>query len=161
MTDRQIVRVTVDGEVHELSVDPQAPLLHVLRHELGKRGTRFGCGVGLCGACFVLVDGAAAPSCDTPMWAADGTDVVTVEGLGGDDLHPLQRAVLDEQAAQCGFCISGMLVSAAALLDREPRPSEEQVVAALERNLCRCGVQRRIVAAVMRAAADHDPRNRG
>ena len=146
-------RLTVDGQPREVTADPQAPLLHVLRHELGKRGTRFGCGVGLCGACFVLVDGAAAPACDTPMWAADGKEVVTVEGLAGDaGLHPVQQAVLDEQAGQCGFCLSGMLVSAAALLEREPHPTVHQVLEALDRNLCRCGVQRRIVAAVLRAA---------
>jgi nicotinate dehydrogenase subunit A len=152
MTDRTF-RLTVDGEPREVVADPDTPLLHVLRHQLGKPGTRFGCGVGLCGACFVLVDGSPAPSCDTPMWSADGKDVVTVEGLGtGSDLHPVQQAFLDEQAAQCGFCVSGVLVSAAALLRDDPAPTEDAVVAALDRNLCRCGAQRRMVAAVLRAA---------
>lgn len=155
MSEQQVVRLTVDGRAHEITVDPQAPLLHVLRQALDKRGTRFGCGVGLCGACFVLVDGEPVPSCDTPMWAADGKAVVTVEGLGdASGLHAVQRAVLDEQAGQCGFCLSGMLVSAAALLEREPHPTEEQVLAALDRNLCRCGIQRRVVAAVLRAARE-------
>ena len=149
----QTFRLTVDGEAREVVSDPDAPLLHVLRHQLGKPGTRFGCGVGLCGACFVLLDGNPAPSCDTPMWSADGKDVVTVEGLGTDGaLHPVQQAFLDEQAAQCGFCVSGVLVSAAALLRDDPAPTEDAVVAALDRNLCRCGAQRRMVAAVLRAA---------
>lgn len=149
----QTFRLTVDGEPREVTTEPDAPLLHVLRHELGKPGTRFGCGVGLCGACFVLVDGKAAPSCDTPIWSADGKDVVTVEGLGSDGgLHPVQQAFLDEQAAQCGFCVSGVLVSAAALLAENPSPTEDAVVEALDRNLCRCGAQRRMVAAVLRAA---------
>ena len=152
MTD-QTFRLTVDGEPREVVADRDASLLHVLRHELGKPGSRFGCGVGLCGACFVLLDGRPAPSCDTPMWSADGKDVVTVEGLGTDGaLHPVQQAFLDEQAAQCGFCVSGVLVSAAALLAAEPRPTEDRVVESLDRNLCRCGVQRRMVAAVLRAA---------
>jgi nicotinate dehydrogenase subunit A len=149
----QTFRLTVDGEAREVVSDPDAPLLHVLRHQLGKPGTRFGCGVGLCGACFVLLDGNPAPSCDTPMWSADGKDVVTVEGLGRDGaLHPVQQAFLDEQAAQCGFCVSGVLVSAVGLLARNSTPTEEDVLAALDRNLCRCGVQRRMVAAVLRAS---------
>jgi nicotinate dehydrogenase subunit A len=153
MTEQQTFRLTVDGEPREVTTDPDTPLLHVLRHQLGKPGTRFGCGVGLCGACFVLLDGSPAPSCDTPMWSADGKDVVTVEGLGSDGaLHPVQQAFLDEQAAQCGFCVSGVLVSAAALLRDDPAPTEGEVVAALDRNLCRCGAQRRMVAAVLRAA---------
>jgi nicotinate dehydrogenase subunit A len=131
----------------------------VLRHELGLAGPRFGCGVGLCGACFVLLDGNAAPACDTPMWAAAGKDVVTVEGLRADDggPHPVQQAFLAEQAAQCGFCVSGVLVSAAALLQHDPAPDEPAVVAALDRNLCRCGIQRRMVAAVLRASAGDPP----
>lgn len=151
-------RLTVNGRSVEVQADDDTPLLHVLRHELGLSGTRFGCGVGLCGACFVLLDGNAAPACDTPMWAAAGKDVVTVEGLGDDDaLHPVQQAFLDEQAAQCGFCVSGVLVSAAALLAENPHPDEPAVLAALDRNLCRCGVQRRMVAAVLRAAGTDEP----
>jgi nicotinate dehydrogenase subunit A len=149
----QTFRLTVDGQAREVFADPETPLLHVLRHQLGKPGTRFGCGVGLCGACFVLLDGNPAPSCDTPVWSAHGKDVVTVEGLGTDGaLHPVQQAFLDEQAAQCGFCVSGVLVSAAALLRDDPAPTEDAVVAALDRNLCRCGAHRRMVAAVLRAA---------
>lgn len=148
----QVFELTVNGEPVEVSAEPETPLLSVLRGDLGLLGARFGCGVGLCGACFVQVDGAVVASCDTPMWSAQGSSVVTVEGLApGDRLHPVQQAMLDEQAAQCGYCVSGILVSAAALLDRDPAPDEPAVTAALERHLCRCGVQRRMVRAVVRA----------
>jgi nicotinate dehydrogenase subunit A len=149
----QTFRLTVNGTAVEVETDPDTPLLSVLRNDLDLRGSRFGCGLGQCGACFVKVDAAVAPSCDTPMWAADGATVVTVEGLSGPDgLHPVQQALLDEQAAQCGFCISGIAVRAAALLEEDPHPDADTVAAALDRNLCRCGVQRRIIRAVLRAA---------
>jgi nicotinate dehydrogenase subunit A len=153
---QQTYPLTVNGQAVEVSADDATPLLHVLRHQLGLAGPRFGCGVGLCGACFVLLDGSPAPSCDTPMWSAAGRTVVTVEGLGGKDgaLHPVQQSLLDEQGAQCGFCVSGVLVSAAALLAERPDPDESAVAAALDRNLCRCGSQRRMVAAVLRAARE-------
>ena len=145
-------RLSVNGETVVVEADPETSLLTVLRESLDLKGSRFGCGLGLCGACFVRLDGNVVPSCDTPMWSAEGSSVVTVEGLAaGEDLHPVQQALLAEQAAQCGFCISGIAVSAAALLERNPRPTAEQVVEALERNLCRCGVHRRIVRAVVRA----------
>jgi nicotinate dehydrogenase subunit A len=147
--------LTVNGVPHSVDADPDTSLLHVLREDLDLKGTRFGCGMGLCGACFVLLDGHPAPSCDTPLWAAEGKEVVTVEGLGGlDDLHPLQQAFLDEQAAQCGFCVSGVLISAVALLTRNPTPDEAEVAAALDRNLCRCGAQRRMMRAVVRAGRE-------
>jgi nicotinate dehydrogenase subunit A len=140
-----------------VEADENATLLHVLRHELGLSGPRFGCGVGLCGACFVLLDGNATPACDTPMWSVDGKSVVTVEGLGTEGaLHPVQDAFLAEQAAQCGFCVSGVLVSAVDLLARNPTPTEGDIVTALDRNLCRCGIQRRMVAAVLRASEGRD-----
>ncbi|MGP4098613.1 (2Fe-2S)-binding protein [Nonomuraea sp. KM90] len=143
----------VNGAAVEAGSDPDTPLLDVLRGELGLVGTRFGCGVGLCGACFVLLDGRVTAACDTPLSACEGREVVTVEGLApGDSLHPVQRAILEEQAGQCGYCLSGIMVSAAALLAADPRPDEEAVVAALDRNLCRCGVQRRVVRAVLKAA---------
>jgi nicotinate dehydrogenase subunit A len=153
MDMRQTFVLSVNGDRHEVTCAADTTLLHVLRHDLDLKGTRFGCGMGLCGACFVLVDGHPTPSCDTPMWAAAGKTVVTVEGLAdGAEPHPLQRAFLEEQAAQCAYCISGILISAAALLADRPHPDEPAVVAALDRNLCRCGAQPRIVRAVLRAA---------
>lgn len=151
----QQIELTVNGAPVTVVADPGTPLLTVLRDHLDLRGSRFGCGLGLCGACFVRLDGQVVASCETPLWSAAGRSVVTVEGLGTvDDPHPVQRALLEEQAAQCGFCISGVVVRAAALLEEEPRPSEEQVAEALDRNLCRCGVQRRIVRAVVRAGEE-------
>lgn len=151
--DHQQVRLTVNGEEHTVSCEPDAPLLDVLRHDLGLTGPRFGCGVGLCGACFVLVDGQARSSCDLAATAAEGRQVTTVEGLAADGkLHPVQQAFIDEQAAQCGYCISGMVVSAAALLASTPSPTAGQVADALDGNLCRCGTHGRIVRAVLRAS---------
>ena len=152
---KQRFHLTVNGAQVEVEAEPDTPLLSVLRNDLDLYGARFGCGVGLCGACFVRVDGAAVPSCDTPMWSVEHKAVVTVEGLADDArLHPVQQALLDEQAAQCGFCIGGIMVSAATLLDDNPRPDEEAVAEALDRHLCRCGVQRRIVRAVVRAGQE-------
>ncbi|MFC4585331.1 (2Fe-2S)-binding protein [Sphaerisporangium corydalis] len=146
--------LTVNGEPVRVEADPDATLLHVLRNVLDLKGTRFGCGLGLCGACFVRMDGNVVPSCDVPMWSAAGRTVVTVEGLSaGGGLHRVQRALLDEQAAQCGFCISGIIMSAATLLDADPAPGERAVIEALDRNLCRCGVQRRVVRAIVNAGA--------
>lgn len=147
----------VNGESRSVTCAPDTPLLYVLRNDFGLKGTRFGCGSGECGACFVIIDGVAVASCDTPLWSASGKMITTVEGLTnetGDEanLHALQRAFLDEQAAQCGYCSSGILMSAAALLARTPNPTEEQIRAALERNLCRCGAHNRIVRAIQRAA---------
>jgi len=129
------------------------PLVYVLRNECDLRGTRFGCGAGQCGACHVLVDGVSVPACDTPVWACEGKAVITVEGLAqGDHLGALQQAFVDEQAAQCGYCLSGILISAAALLASHPDPTEAQVRDALDKHLCRCGSHNRIVRAVLRAA---------
>ncbi len=152
--DEQDLRLTVNGAGYAVRCDPATPLLDVLRHDLGLAGPRFGCGQGLCGACFVLIDGRARSSCDLPAGAAQGHAVTTVEGLAGRDgaPHPVQRAFLDEQAAQCGYCTSGMIISAVALLAADPSPGEEQVRAALEQNLCRCGAHQRIIAAVLAAA---------
>jgi nicotinate dehydrogenase subunit A len=145
-------RLRVNGSDAEVAADPDASLLTVLRNELGLLGSRFGCGLGQCGACFVRMDGAVVPACDTPMWSAAGRSVVTVEGLASDgELHPVQQAILDSQAAQCGFCISGIAVRAAALLEEDPAPDADTVARALDRNLCRCGAQRRIIAAVVAA----------
>ena len=148
------IRATVNGTERVIQCEPDAPLLDVLRQDLGLAGPRFGCGVGLCGACFVLVEGRARSSCDFPAWAAEGQDITTVEGLLYDGtLHPVQQAVLDEQAAQCGYCTSGMIMSAVALLRANPAPTEAEVRSALDGNLCRCGSHQRIVRAVLRAAA--------
>jgi nicotinate dehydrogenase subunit A len=147
--------LSVNGTEHEVSSAPDTPLLTVLRNDLGLRAAKFGCGVGLCGACFVLLDGHPTPSCDTPVWAAAGKRVVTAEGLGDAHApHPLQRSFLAEQAAQCAYCLSGVLISASALLAANPAPDERDVVTALDRNLCRCGAQGRMVRAVLRAAGD-------
>jgi len=146
--------LTINGAESVIEADPDTPLLYALRNDLELKGTRFGCGTGQCGACFVLIDGHPAPACDTPLWSIAGKHVTTVEGLGRPGaLHPLQEAFLAEQAAQCGYCTSGILISAAALLSKNPSPSESDVRAALDRNLCRCGSHNRMVRAVLRAAA--------
>ena len=150
---RQSFRLSVNGTVREVEVDPQTSLLHALRNQLGLTGARFGCGQALCGACFVLVDDVVVPSCDTPMWSVDGKRVVTVEGLGDDeDLHRVQEAVLEHQAAQCGYCISGMIMTAEAFLRTNPSPDEAAIRQALATNLCRCGTHVRIIRAVQLAA---------
>src|SRR5437762_8897600 len=148
----------VNGTEYTLDADGRTPLLDVLRNTLRLKGTRFGCGAEQCGACFVLVEGHAIAACKTPLWAVERKSVTTVEGLGRPETpHPLQQAFIAEQAAQCGYCTSGMLISAAALLARNPDPSEAQVRAALDRNLCRCGAHNRIVRAVLRAAKERRP----
>jgi nicotinate dehydrogenase subunit A len=147
------INVVINDVRHALAIDGNALLIDVLRDTLKLKGTRFGCGASQCGACFVLVDGFAVASCDLPMWAVENKSVTTVEGLGDVDApHALQRAFIDEQAAQCGYCTAGMLISAAALLQRCPRPSEADVREALDRNLCRCGTHNRVIRAVLRAS---------
>ena len=132
--------------------DPEMPLLYFLRNELGLHGPRFGCGLGQCGACTVHLDGAAIRSCVYPIGNVHGK-VTTLEGLGsGENLHPVQRAFIEEQAVQCGYCINGMIMQAAAFLKRTPKPTEEQVREELRPNLCRCGTHIRIIRAVMRAS---------
>src|SRR5512145_2564015 len=134
----QTARLLVNGVEREVAADPATPLLSVLRGTLGLTAAHFGCGANQCGACFVLIDGHAVASCDTPLWAAAGKEVTTLEGLGTPERpHPLQRAFIAEQAMQCGYCISGIMISAAALLKRHPNPTETQVREALDRNLCR------------------------
>ncbi len=147
------VRVTVNGTAVTVRCAADASLLDVLRSDLGLSGPRFGCGSGLCGACFVLVDGRPTASCGYPAPAAGGREITTVEGLAaGGLLHPVQQAFLDEQAAQCGYCTSGMVISAVALLRARPAPTAAEVRQALDGNLCRCGAHQRIVRAVLRAA---------
>jgi nicotinate dehydrogenase subunit A len=145
----------VNGTSREVETgDPDIPLLYVLRGDLGLTGTHFGCGLAQCGACTVLVDGRAVRSCIAPAQSVAGQDVVTIEGLGSPERpDPLQAAFIAEQAAKCGYCTAGMVMSARALLARTPRPSEKQVRDALAGNLCRCGSHARVIRAVLRAAA--------
>src|SRR5262249_18837122 len=146
-------RLRVNGREHEISAEPDAPLLYILRNDLKLKGTRFGCGEGQCGACTVLFDGRALQSCDTPLWSAVDQCITTIDGLGGTDaLHPIQQAFLDEQAAQCGYCTNGIMMAVKALLDAHLDPDQAQIAAALERNLCRCGSHVRVLRAVRRAA---------
>ena len=150
-----MIELEVNGAARTTPAGGDTPLLYVLRNDLGLVGSRFGCGNGQCGACFVIVEGKAVPSCDTPLWAVAGKKITTVEGLAkGGELHPVQKALLAEQAAQCGYCISGIAVAAAALLSSNHNPSETQVRQALDRNLCRCGAHNRVVRAVLRAAKE-------
>jgi nicotinate dehydrogenase subunit A len=143
----------VNGASRTVRTDADTPLLYVLRNDLELNGPKFGCGLAQCGACTVHVDGRATRSCVTPVSSLAGKAITTLEGLGTlDKLHPLQKAFLDEQAAQCGYCTSGMIMSAKALLDSNPRPSDAQIKNALTGNLCRCGTHNRIVRAVQRAA---------
>jgi len=148
------IEFTLNGQARSVQVDPDRPLLDVLRNVLGLKATRLGCGLGQCGACTVILGDHAVSSCDTPMWSVAGKSVITLEGLGTRDApHPLQTAFIEEQALQCGWCTSGMLMRAAALLQRDPQPSEADIKAALEGNLCRCGVHNRVVRAVRKACA--------
>jgi nicotinate dehydrogenase subunit A len=145
----------VNGEPVHVIGDGAKPLLAVLRDELGLRGSRFGCGTEQCGACMVLIDGEPSYACSREIDSVAGRAVTTVEGLWSDDtLHPLRQAFLDEQAGQCGYCLSGILISAAALLARNPRPSRAEIAAALDGHLCRCGAHNRILRAVARAGAE-------
>jgi nicotinate dehydrogenase subunit A len=149
------IRFRLNGVETDVDADPDRSLLDVLRASLRLTGTHFGCGANECGACNVMVDGQAVASCDTPLWSVADKDIITIEGLGTAELpHPLQTAFIAEQALQCGYCISGILISAAALLKKNPNPSDRDVRAALDRNLCRCGSHNRIVKAVLRAAAE-------
>jgi nicotinate dehydrogenase subunit A len=142
----------VNGTEHPVEASPAAPLVYVLRNDLKLKGTRFGCGTGHCGSCTVLFDGNPVQSCDTPLWSAAGHEITTIEGLGGGAQHALERAFTEEQAMQCGYCISGILMSAAALLAKNPKPSDTDICAALERHLCRCGTHVRILRAIRRVA---------
>src|SRR5262245_33467397 len=147
------MNVTVNGATREVVAQPDTPLLYVLRNDFGLVGSRYGCGSGQCGACYVLVDGRPMASCDLPASFAVGKQVATVEGLGANGaLHAVQRALVAEQAAQCGYCMSGIAISAAALLASNKRPTEAQVRAALDKHLCRCGSHNRVVKAVLKAA---------
>ncbi|WP_062307438.1 (2Fe-2S)-binding protein [Polynucleobacter sinensis] len=151
MTDS--IALKVNGVNYSISADPNTPLLYILRNDLQLFGTRFGCGLGLCGACSVLINGQKIHSCDVPLWDCVGKEITTIEGIGTPDhLHALQQAFIDEQAAQCGYCANGILMTAKALLDKNPTPSEAEIREALDRNLCRCGTHNRFVRAIQKVA---------
>jgi nicotinate dehydrogenase subunit A len=145
----------VDGRTHAVDVDPATPLLYVLSDDLERRGPKFGCGLALCGSCTVLVNGRAIRSCVTPVGSVAGTEVTTLEGLGTpENPHPIQRAFVEEQAAQCGFCLNGVILTAKALLDQSPNASDEQIREALSTVLCRCFAHLRIMRAIRRYARE-------
>jgi nicotinate dehydrogenase subunit A len=147
------MQLHINGKVEDVSAEPRTPLLYVLRDELELNAAKFGCGLGQCGACTVMIDGEAVFSCVTPLMLLDGKQIVTLEGLGTEENPaPIQRAFIEEQAAQCGYCIPGMMMRAQALLQKNPNASEAEIRAALEPNLCRCGSQMRILRAVRRTA---------
>jgi nicotinate dehydrogenase subunit A len=149
------ITLKVNGRSHAVAAEPETALLYALRNDLKLKGARFGCGMGQCGACTVLVDGKPVQSCDFPLSAAAGKDVTTIEGLARNGkLHPLQQAFIDEQAAQCGYCATGIIMVAKALLDANPRPTEADIRTALKGNLCRCGTHHRILRAIRRAAEE-------
>ena len=149
----QTVSLSVNGKEVSVTADPDTPLLDILRNHLGLFGTKFGCGLEQCGCCMVLINGEPVKSCGKALSTVVGRDIVTIEGLGTPDSpHPLQQAFLDEQAGQCGYCLSGVLISAKALLDRNLSPSRREIAEALDDNICRCGSHPRILRAVARAA---------
>jgi nicotinate dehydrogenase subunit A len=147
------ISLKVNGAMRSVPAEPDTPLLYVLRNDLALNGAKFGCGLAQCGACTVLVDGQPVRSCVTPIGTLGQSEVTTIEGLGTvEKPHPLQQAFIDEQAAQCGYCINGMIMTAKGLLDRNPHPNDADVRAGLALNLCRCGTHNRIVRAVLRAS---------
>ena len=147
------ITLRVNGKAHTLDLDPSTPLLYVLRNDLGLQGPRFGCGLGQCGACTVLIKGEAVRSCVRPVSAAQGAEITTLEGLASNGkLHPLQQAWIDEQVPQCGFCQNGQILTAKALLDRNPKPNDAEIRQAMQGTLCRCMTYYRIQAAIKRAA---------
>jgi len=150
-----MISLDVNGKKHVVDVSPDTPLLYVLRNDLGLHGPKFGCGLGQCGACTVLMDGVAVLSCLLPVARAAGRKIVTLEGLGSlEKPHPLQRAFIEEQAAQCGYCCNGMIMKSKELLDRSPDPGEDEIRQALAAHLCRCGTHNNIIRAVRRAAVE-------
>jgi nicotinate dehydrogenase subunit A len=166
----QTIELDVNGARSVVTADPDTPLIYVLRNDLKLKGTRFGCGAGVCGCCTVLLDGRGIQSCNTPLSAAENRKVTTIEGLAegrGDDLgskaapHPLQQAFVDEQAGQCGYCLTGIVMGAAALLARNPSPTEAEIRSELDIHLCRCGAYDRILRAIRRASETMGQGKRG
>lgn len=157
-----MLEIQVNGLAHRIDADPDTPLLYALRNQLGLHGAKYGCGLGQCGACTVIVDGQATFSCVLPIAAVGTRAVRTIESLGSAaQPGPLQKAFLDKQAAQCGYCIAGMIMRAQAFLEKNPAPTDAQVRVAMEPNLCRCGTHMRILAAIQQAAADMRRRDAG
>ncbi len=153
--------ITVNSRRHEVDVDPATPLLWVLRDTLGLTGTKFGCGIAQCGACTVHIDGVATRTCITPVAAVEGSEITTIEGLSAEGLTALQEAWLDLDVVQCGYCQSGQIMSAAALLSRVPDPTDQDIDEAMSGNICRCGAYGRIRAAIKQAAAAGEPQREG
>ncbi len=150
-----MIILTVNRKTLVTDADPETPLLYVLRNDLGLNGPKYGCGLAQCGACMVLMDGLAVASCVTPVRRAEGKVIITLEGLGTiENPHPLQKAFIEEQAAQCGYCMNGMIIRGKALLDKVPDPTDDQIRIALSPNLCRCGTHQNILRAVRRAARE-------
>lgn len=151
---QQQIQLTVNGEDHTVTADPSTPLLYVLRNELELNGPKYGCGLQQCGSCRVLIDGEARATCQLPVSAAEGQSITTLAGLSDEDggLHPLQEAFVEEQAAQCGYCVNGVLITAAALLEENPDPDRAEIKAGMNQVLCRCGTHARFLRAIERAA---------
>lgn len=149
----ETIALTVNGKPVQLEIDPATPLLYALREALELNGPKFGCGLQQCGACMVLLDGTATPSCVLPIAAVEGKEVTTLEGLASEDgaLHPVQQAFLGEQAAQCGYCLNGMVINAVSVLDADPQAGEVEIREALDLNICRCGTHSRILNAVLKS----------
>jgi len=153
-----VISLLVNGKKHRVDATPDTPLLYVLRNDLALNGPKFGCGLGQCGACTVIMEGRAVFSCVMPVGEAAGRSIVTLDGLGSiEKPHPIQKAFIEEQAAQCGYCVNGMIMSAKVLLDRTPNPTEHEIRQALDPVLCRCGTHRGIIRAVQRAAKEMKP----
>lgn len=147
-----MIKLTVNGEVRELDVSPDTPLLWAVREQLGLTGTKFGCGIAQCGACTMHVNGSPTRTCILPVGAVDGAEITTIEGIGGDTLHPVQQAWIAEQVPQCGYCQSGQIMSAVALLETNPNPTDDDINQAMSGNVCRCGMYTRIRKAIRRVA---------
>ena len=149
-----MIALTVNGDPVSVAAEPGTPLLWIIREHLGLTGTKFGCGAGYCGACTVHVNGRAGRACQTPLASAEGAAVTTIEGLSPDASHPLQKAWIAEQVPQCGYCQSGQIMQAATLLEQNPNPSRQDIVAHMNGNICRCGTYTRIIAAIQRASRE-------
>lgn len=153
--------LSINNQQHTVDVPPDMPLLWVLRDIIGLTGTKYSCGIGLCGTCTIHLDGVAVPSCQIPVSSVGDREVTTIEGLGSDGLHPVQEAWIAERVTQCGYCQPGQIMSAAALLAKNPNPTDEEIDAAMSGNLCRCGTYQRVRRAIHRAAGDHNMANTG